>query len=647
MSAGFVYCWFLMASRHSLAGGLSAFVVAALSGRLLLGQPASSQAPESGRVVLVSLDGMGTRLLLDDPVSDELRALAALRARGVMADGLVPHMPSTTANTHAALWTGAWGDVNGITANEMPLPPRADRSATARVSGYRSDGLRAEPLWVTAARQGIPTVAQQASQVYPLTERSTGGTMVVPPTLLHGYQAPVVAPARWLNAADLTRVACRDGDASAVACFSWAAGPITFRAALAGQPDGRATLRVRVDGTARVVSVPLAPTEDEAPRGRDLARHFSDGLVIDVPGVAPVVAYFRLFEASPDGRALVLFQSVLQETVLYPGRPAARAETIALLDAAGGFIGNGTAESWETTGTSGVPLWKGGDGTRERRYLETLELGIRQTIRQAQYLWRTYHPRLQIGYVSMPDEMDHAWLGQARQDARYEPLRRWGYQLVDRAVQTYIGLASAGDHVVVVSDHGMSAVTHEVRVNHALRDAGLVATGGSAIDPARSQVLFGRNCLLVHSSDWKGGVVAPAEREAVLDRAVTALKAIRSPEDDAPVVTGVFRSPEDRERLGFGGPNGFDACIDLRPGYVVSTWVDDGPAVRAKARPLGEHGFLPTRPDMQGILIAAGPRLPRAGRWPLQRAIDVAPLVSDLLGIDPPRDARGRSPIRR
>ena len=45
-------------------------------------------ADTPGRVVLVSLDGMGTRLFLDDPVADELLSLKALRARGVMADGL-------------------------------------------------------------------------------------------------------------------------------------------------------------------------------------------------------------------------------------------------------------------------------------------------------------------------------------------------------------------------------------------------------------------------------------------------------------------------------------------------------------------------------------------------------------------------------
>jgi arylsulfatase A-like enzyme len=35
------------------------------------------------------------------------------------------------------------------------------------------------------------------------------------------------------------------------------------------------------------------------------------------------------------------------------------------------------------------------------------------------------------------------------------------------------------------------------------------------------------------------------------------------------------------------------------------------------------------------------------GRWPVRKAIDVAPLVAELLGIEPPRDARGQSPLAR
>ena len=300
--------------------------------------------------MLVSLDGMGTRLFLDDPVSSELRSLKALRARGVMADGLISHMPSTTANTHAALWTGAWGDVNGITSNDMPLPPRGERRASDRVSGYRSDGLRAEPIWVPTARQGVRTVTQQATQVYPLRDRVTGGDLALPPTLLHGYQAPVIAPARWLRRSDLTSVPCAGSDARAVTCMTWTAGKVVFRAALSSGADGRRFLRVRVDGTARSVDVPLAATEHEPPRGRELARHFSDGLLVDLPGLAPAMAYFRLFEASPDGRSLVLFQSVVHEFVLYTGHEATRAEAIAFLQEAGGFIGNGDDEPWEVGG---------------------------------------------------------------------------------------------------------------------------------------------------------------------------------------------------------------------------------------------------------------------------------------------------------
>lgn len=607
-------------------------------------QVASSAA--SGRVVLVSLDGMGTQLFESDPVAEELRSLKALRARGAMADGLVPHMPSTTANTHAALWTGAWGDVNGITSNDMPLPPRASRQAFARVSGYRSDGLRAEPVWVSAARQGVHTVAQQATQVYPLRDETTGASLSHPPTLLHGYQAPVVAPARWLGGDDVTRVPCAADESGADVCLGWTSGAVDFRASLLTGADGVRQLRVHVDGHRRSVVVRQVDTEREMPRGRPLARHFSEGLLVDLPGRPPVMAYFRLFDITPDGSSLVLFQSVLQEAVYATGGTVARAEAIALLEAAGGFVGNGEDEPWEQPGVSGRTFALGGDGTRERRYLETLELGIRQTIRHAEYLWRRHQPQFLLGYVSMPDELDHTFLGQARQDPRYDQWRRWGYQLVDRASETYVSLLAASDHIVFVSDHGMSPTTHEVRVNQVLRDAGLVAVDADgAFDAARSQVLFGRNCLLVHTDDWQGGLVPAARRAAVLDRAIRALMAIRPPQSDVPVLAGVYRSAADRARLGFGGPNGFDACVDPRPGYMLSTAIGEGPVVRQRARPTGEHGFLPTRPDMHGILIAAGPRVPTGGRWPLQRAIDVASLVSDLLGIEPPRDARGKSAL--
>ena len=75
-----------------------------------------------------------------------------LRAAGATAAGSITSWPAKTASGHATLYTGAWPDVHGVTGNEVVLP---GASILEPVSGFRSEALRAEPLWVTAARQGL------------------------------------------------------------------------------------------------------------------------------------------------------------------------------------------------------------------------------------------------------------------------------------------------------------------------------------------------------------------------------------------------------------------------------------------------------------------------------------------------------------
>ena len=108
------------------------------------------------------------------------------------------------------------------------------------------------------------------------------------------------------------------------------------------------------------------------------------------------VIWIGFFLSGVDVLGFPALEGVVHEFVLYTGREATRADAIAFLEDTGGFIGNGDDEPWEAQGIGGASIAQGGDGTRERRYLETLELGIRQTIRQAQYLWRRHTPRLMI-----------------------------------------------------------------------------------------------------------------------------------------------------------------------------------------------------------------------------------------------------------
>ena len=116
-------------------------------------------------------------------------------------------------------------------------------------------------------------------------------------------------------------------------------------------------------------------------------------------------ARVRLFDVAPDGARFTLLVPELR--VVEGNRP----EVAAAYDAAvHGWYGNGALGLLER-GALGAPLWKGGDGTAERRYLETAELVTRQFMEGSAWAWRTVRPRLQLDYFPMVDEVDHALLG--------------------------------------------------------------------------------------------------------------------------------------------------------------------------------------------------------------------------------------------
>jgi hypothetical protein len=522
------------------------------------------------RVILVSFDALGNRTFTSDPVAEELKVLRASARRGTVANGVQPAFPSTTANSHAALWTGCYGDVNDVTANAPPIVPRAEHRSTERANGFAATSLHAETIWVTAAKAGLSAVAHQPTQGYPFTPfNSAPGAVVV-----NGYQTRSIAPFALYTSAPFKH------------------GPLTFQAEPV--PGG-----LRISAGGRSVVVLAAPDETDTPRRRDLARHFSPGLAVDGP--APAVLYFRLFELKGDQfRLLVTPWQELGTSVELPG----------LLAEAGGSMGNGAMSL----------LGKG--QINEAEYLETVELCIRQMTRHAAWLDHRFKPRFFQSYLPFPDEFDHAWIG-LPEKARF---RRWGYAAVNRGAAAFARLAGPKDHVLWVSDHGMAPVTSTVSIGKALRDAGL-----------DGKVSYLYNSVLVDTSDWLKGSVPLAERAAMLDRARAALSAI-------PAMRAFFTPEQDGARYGIGGPAGGDLYFDLAPGYQASGRVE--PELITKldgAR--GVHGFLPSREDMLAICILTGPKARAGARWPRMRIIDVAPLVADLLGIQPPATARGRSPL--
>ena len=114
----------------------------------------SGPAPVEPILILVSFDGFRW----DYPDRGVSPNLAALAARGVRADGLIPAFPTKTFPNHYTMVTGLVPDHHGIVANTM-----WDPSFDGRFSMSNRDAVQdgrwwgGEPVWVTAERHGQRT----------------------------------------------------------------------------------------------------------------------------------------------------------------------------------------------------------------------------------------------------------------------------------------------------------------------------------------------------------------------------------------------------------------------------------------------------------------------------------------------------------
>jgi predicted AlkP superfamily pyrophosphatase or phosphodiesterase len=171
--------------------------------------------------------------------------------------------------------------------------------------------------------------------------------------------------------------------------------------------------------------------------------------------------------------------------------------------------------------------------------------------------------------------------------------------------------------LLVVSDHGMTAVTSEVPLARLLADAGVRARIGGGGSVAQ---LF---------------LADPAQRERA-EAALAGRSGIQVVRGEALPEALRLRHPT---RTG-------DLVVIASPGVALRESPRGERALRVLATPFGwkrgMHGFAPDHPDMGGILLALGRGVAPGTRLPPQRMIDVAPTVARLLGIAPPASSEGR-----
>ena len=636
---------------------------------------AEAQAPRR-RAILVSFDGLseGSAKMFADPSPNA--ALSSMFGTAACSEGSRPAAISVTPSGHAAIWTGVYSNVNGVSAIANGALPLSQTTILESTDGYRSPALSAEPIWLSVARQGKRVFSHMATQSpgppgylapsgpnpeldrkradaaianqrWELASVNIYNERVAEAQMINEATHPPRVASPWRGLASLGAkppVTTRE--------VSWPFGPRgdSVHALLVRGSDGVGGVVVsKTRDVERGVFARVAATDTSRSPGRELARHFSSSLRIDLPTGGRTFIFARLFELSPDLSKFSLFIS--EARVIQGNRPEVARDYDLRVE---GVPGSG-AYSVLGSGGFGTTIARGGDGTAELRYLETAELVTKHFIRGMQAGWGRWAPDLMVDYLPYPDEALHNWYGLAHPStpgvtpaarANAERMLRRAYDLVDRRLIGLKRLADAtpGTMLFVTGEHGMRPTWLSFRPNVLLRDAGLLAADSSGtIDLSHTVAAATRGgWISVNRDTRKGGIVPRDSVHAVLARVERALLAGKD-STGANIVTQIWRADSPAgDSLGMNGPTGGDLYFAVAPGYYPEANAN-GVAVSPRSAPRGEHGFASTDRDMWPTFCALGVGARRIGPM---RLIDIAPTISEWLGAKPPADSRGRSVLK-
>jgi predicted AlkP superfamily phosphohydrolase/phosphomutase len=603
--------------------------------------PSGLCAQTPTKAIVLAWDGAVPAFVHEMLRSGQLPNLAKLIEGGAFADDVIPCFPSLTAPAFASLWTGAPPRITGISGNRVPRLPRSQFTILESSAGFNNALLQAEPLWASAERGGRRVV---------VTHVPFGGDKSDRGVHFQGYRGIAgrdgvindrtskPQPAQsWENLPSSVVLPLE---------ITFTIGASRFYGLLIDDPSdpqkGYDTLLV---ATARDGKEVKAKLKGE-PAGPGGELFWSKPIDVKTNDRRDAAVYLRLFDLKPDGGVFLLFFTRPAREIV--SRPD-------LVDTANSvsraFIGNG-ANPLYNQGSLGPTLPNGGDGTAEARYLETVSFAQHQLAETNRWALEQLPWDLFVAYTPFPDEAEHMWRGFLepglpgfRQDIadRLRPLLQQVYRLSDELLGLLMTYRTENTIVALISDHGMEGTHRLVAINKLLQEKGILAVDERGrVDLARTKAIYpaiNNGYLLINSTDRKGGIVSPEERDDLIQRIRELLFEIRDGERQ--VVTGVYNAQTDGDAKGIGGESGGDIYIDLLPGYEPDPKLGAAELV-AKREPHGMHGFNPLRPSMRTIMVLNGPGVQAGYQLRGVRIVDFAPTLAELLKVPIPKDATGR-----
>ena len=250
--------------------------------------------------------------------------------------------------------------------------------------------------------------------------------------------------------------------------------------------------------------------------------------------------------------------------------------------------------------------------------------------RVSRYIIKEHEPNLFLVHFKVADTMQHRF-GPESEEAY------WALSNVDNRIRDiwealqeppFRGQSS----LFVVSDHGFAPVDKVIRPNVILRREGLISTDADGEVVDRKVWVNGGTAAGVYIFD-----------DARYDELVAFVRETFGSLEGVDRIVG----PEEFHRVGLPEPaeNPYqaDLVLNASPGYrfIDSYSGSDVVVPVSESGAHGYHGQLPTHPLMHATFVAIGAHIRPGARLETVHAVDVAPTIAAILGVELP-NASGR-----
>ncbi|MBT3321650.1 MAG: hypothetical protein HN392_05125 [Anaerolineae bacterium] len=573
---------------------------------------------EKPSVVLISWDGSRADLVHDLMDEGLMPNFASVADAGVRAEYAQSIDPSLTAAAHNSMSSGSFPTHTGITSNSFHVV--GDDFYWYR-KGFDEVMTDAEPIWVTASKNGLTTASVFFVGGSPSHEGQLADYTV-------GY--------------GLSDAYSKQVNVSLSPTDGWSDAPESYSPALEGkftiQNVGKVFLYVfdsTDDSTENYDTVILNTENATTDTAKTLKQNEWASLIL-------------LKRAFSGGDFLIQDISSEKVKIYHTGIYRNNIAPKELLDAINEKFGAFPA------GADSYALGDGWITPEDNLYL--LEMQSVYMAEVAAWVYESYQPDLMLTWQDPFDSAGHQFLMVDERQLNYSP------ELAEAYRENYIRAAQIADSslgimldafdlekitLMIGGDHGMAPIHSRVYLNTLLENAGLLTLDSKnyvVLEESKAFAICSGGAVHVYinlEGRETGGIVPESELPAIRDEIMGLFENLTDPETDELIFQRVLPR-ESLADLGLVSANSGDIFAQAVPGYHLDGWRGND-EVFAPADFYGQHGYDSTIPEMHTIFLAAGVNVFDVGEIisPVH-IVDYAPTIAEILGFEPAPNTDGK-----